>query len=103
MDLDAVLLRTLSRAERRKAALLSSWFFVTVATLWLLKPVRVASLLVHLGAVETPYVRLAGVVVVGCVVTFYSWIVNHLSRIGIVRWAHLLFAGLLLGFWLAPT
>ena len=101
MDLDALLLRGLTRQERLKGALLSGWFFVTVATLWLLKPVRVASLLVHLGAVETPYVRLAGVVGVAGVVAFYSWIVNRLTRVAVVRWAHLLFAGALFLFWLA--
>ena len=101
MRLDSLLLRGLSREQRVKAALLSAWFFVTVATLWLLKPVRVASLLVHLGAVETPYVRLAGVVTVAVVVTFYSWIVNRLSRVSMVRWAHGVFAALLLLFWIA--
>ncbi|MGZ3454371.1 MAG: Npt1/Npt2 family nucleotide transporter, partial [Polyangiales bacterium] len=101
MNFDAVLLRGLTRDQRVKAALLSAWFFVTVATLWLLKPVRVASLLVHLGAVETPYVRLAGVVTVAVVVTFYSWVVNRLSRVGVVRWAHLIFAATLLLFWIA--
>jgi hypothetical protein len=49
-------IRGLGRQERIKALLLSGWFFVSVATLWLLKPVRVASLLAHLGAAETPYV-----------------------------------------------
>jgi len=101
MSLDTVLLRGLTRAQRIKAALLGAWFFGTVATLWLLKPVRVASLLVHLGAVETPYVRLAGVATVALVVTFYSWIVNRLSRVAMVRWAHLIFSALLLLFWIA--
>jgi len=101
VSLDALLLRGLTRVQRLKAALLCSWFFVTVATLWLLKPVRVAALLVHLGAVETPYVRLAGVATVALVVTFYSWIVNRLSRVAMVRWAHLLFAAALLAFWIA--
>ncbi|MGZ6096600.1 MAG: Npt1/Npt2 family nucleotide transporter, partial [Polyangiales bacterium] len=53
------------------------------------------------GAVETPYVRLAGVVTVAVVVTFYSWVVNRLSRVGVVRWAHLIFAATLLLFWIA--
>lgn len=101
MNFDAVLLRGLTRDQRVKAGLLSAWFFVTVATLWLLKPVRVASLLVHLGAVETPYVRLAGVVTVALVVTLYSWVVNRLSRVDVVRWAHLVFAAVLVGFWIA--
>jgi AAA family ATP:ADP antiporter len=101
VNLDALLLRGLTHTQRVKAGLLCAWFFVTVATLWLLKPVRVASLLVHLGAVETPYVRLAGVATVAVVVTFYSWVVNRLTRVGVVRWANLVFAGLLLAFWIA--
>jgi AAA family ATP:ADP antiporter len=101
MNFDAVLLRGLTREQRLKAALLSAWFFVSVATLWLLKPVRVASLLVHLGAVETPYVRLAGVATVAVVVTLYSWVVNRLARVQVVRWAHLVFAAVLVAFWIA--
>ena len=81
--------------------MLSAWFFLTVATLWILKPVRVASLLVHLGATETPYVRLAGVATIGVVVTLYSIALDHLSRAAVVRWSSLLFAGLLVVFWVA--
>src|SRR5580704_12063080 len=77
--------RALDRTERIKAALLSSWFFVTVAALWLLKSVRGASLLAHLGARETPYVRLAGVAGVAVTVMFYSVAVKRLSRVNIVR------------------
>jgi len=92
--------RPLSRDERIKAALLSSWFFVTVATLWLLKPVRVATLLVHLGALETPYVRLAAVGVVGMIVALYSLVVNRVSRVQLVRLANVAFAVLLVAFWM---
>jgi AAA family ATP:ADP antiporter len=91
--------RPLTRDERTKAALLSSWFFVTVAILWLLKPVRVATLLVHLGALETPYVRLAAVGVVGIVVALYSFVVNRVSRVQLVRLANVSFAVVLVVFW----
>jgi AAA family ATP:ADP antiporter len=101
MTLETVVLKGLSRRQKQKAALLFSWFFLTIATLWLLKPVRVAALLVHLGAQETPYVRLAGVACVAVVVAFYSWIVNKLSRVGVVVWANIVFGLVLLGFWLA--
>ena len=89
------------KPARVKGALLCAWFFVTVATLWLLKPVRVSSLLVHLGAAETPYVRLASVAIVFVVVMFYTWAVDRLTRIAIVRWSHGLFAALLVAFWVA--
>jgi ATP:ADP antiporter, AAA family len=101
MDFGAIFLKGLGREQRIKAALLSSWFFLTVATLWILKPVRVASLLVHLGSTETPYVRLASVATMAVVVMGYSHVVNRLSRIGVVRWANLLFVGLLIAFWVA--
>ncbi len=101
MDFGAIALRDLDRGQRSKGALLSSWFFLTVATLWLLKPVRVASLLAHLGAVETPYVRLAGVVTVALVVVLYSAIVDRLSRVAVVRWANGICGVLLLLFWVA--
>jgi AAA family ATP:ADP antiporter len=99
MTLEMLVLRGLTRRQLQKAALLFSWFFLTIATLWLLKPVRVAALLVHLGAAETPYVRLAGVAMVGVVVAFYSWIVNRLSRVGVAVWANVVFALVLLAFW----
>lgn len=100
-DLGTIFLRGLDRPLKIKAALLSSWFFVTVATLWLLKPIRVASLLAHLGATETPYVRLAGVVTLALVVLAYTAVVGRLSRIKTVHVATLGFAGLLLAFWIA--
>lgn len=81
--------------------LLSLWFFVTITTLWLLKPIRVASLLAHLGAAETPYVRLAGVVVVGVVVFVYSAVVNRVQRVTLIRASGLLFASVLVAFALA--
>jgi AAA family ATP:ADP antiporter len=101
MTLETLVLRGLTNRQKKKAALLFSWFFLTIATLWLLKPVRVAALLVHLGAKETPYVRLLGVVCVAVVVAFYSWVVNKLSRMGVVVWANVVFGLVLLAFWLA--
>lgn len=101
MNFGAIALKDLDPSQRLKGALLSSWFFLTVATLWLLKPVRVASLLAHLGAVETPYVRLAGVVTVALVVMLYSAIVDRLSRVAVVRWTNGICAVLLLLFWVA--
>jgi len=101
VDLGAIFLTRLDRHQRIKGALLAAWFFLTVATLWVLKPVRVASLLAHLGATETPYVRIAGVITIGVVVAIYSRVVDRLTRIAVVRWSHLLFAGVLLVFWIA--
>lgn len=92
-------LRSLTGPERVKGALLSAWFFVTIATLWLLKPVRTASLLTHLGAGELPYVRFGAVVGVGLVVLAYSRLVNRYSRVDVVRGAAVVFAAVLLAFW----
>jgi ATP:ADP antiporter, AAA family len=91
----------LTRAERTKAALLASWFFSSITTLWLLKPVRTAALIAHLGSAELPYVRFGTLVAVGIVVMLYSRAVNHFSRLDVVRGASALFALVLLGFWLA--
>jgi AAA family ATP:ADP antiporter len=101
MDLGAFFLAGVDRHGRIKGIVLSSWFFLTVATLWLLKPVRVASLLAHLGATETPYVRLAGVVAIAFVVGAYSMVINRLTRIGVVQWANALFGAVLVLFWIA--
>jgi ATP:ADP antiporter, AAA family len=96
----SVLLR-LSSSERLKAALLSGWFFLTIAALWLLKPVRTASLLVHLEASELPYLRFGAVIGVGVVVLAYSRAVNHFSRLNVVRGSSSIFALVLLVFWAA--
>jgi ATP:ADP antiporter, AAA family len=93
-------LRELSSAERLKAGLLSAWFFSTITALWLLKPVRTASLLVHLGAGELPYLRFGAVIAVGLVVLAYSRLVNHLSRLDIVRGSSSLCAAVLIVTWL---
>lgn len=93
----------LSGAERRKALLLCLWFSLTITTLWVLKPVRSASLLAHLGAGELPYVRFGTVLVVGGVVALYSRAVDRMTRVSVARNAHWLFAAVLLLFWVALT
>lgn len=94
-------LRTLTREQRLKAVMLSSWFFVTITTLWLLKPIRQASLLAHLGAAELPYVRFGAVLAVAVVVVGYSRIVDRLTRLQIARGASIVFAAALLAIWIA--
>ena len=93
--------RPLSRSERLKAGLLSAWFFSSIAAMWLLKPVRTASLLAHLGAAELPYLRFGSVAAVGLVVLAYSRIVNRVSRRDLVIGSSSLFAVVLFAFWLA--
>jgi AAA family ATP:ADP antiporter len=99
VSLATISLQGLDGRQRLKAALLSSWFFVVVATLWLLKPVRAASLLANLGAAETPYVRLAGVVTIVIVVMLYTAVVDRMSRVAVIRVVNLLFGLVLLAFW----
>jgi AAA family ATP:ADP antiporter len=94
-------LRSLSIDERWKAGILFAWFFVVITTLWLLKPIRQASLLTHLGSGEIPYVRLGSVVVVAIVVAVYSRSVDRLTRIQVARGASLLFSLVLVGFWIS--
>ena len=77
--------RGLSRAERLKVALLSTWFFAAITALWLLKPIRTASLLAHLGATELPWLRFGTVLAVALVVLGYSRVVNRVSRLDVVR------------------
>lgn len=94
-------LREMTGPERAKAALLGTWFFLVITTLWLLKPIRNASLLAHLGSGETPYVRLGSVVVVALVVAAYSRVVDRLSRLQVAAGASLLFSAVLVAFWSA--
>jgi AAA family ATP:ADP antiporter len=94
-------LRALSRTERSKAMILFSWFFLTISTLWLLKPIRQASLLAHLGAAELPYVRFGSVIAVAIVVAIYSRFVDRLTRLQLARGAGIVFALCLIAFWIA--
>lgn len=94
-------MREMTGPERTKAALLSGWFFLAITTLWLLKPIRNASLLAHLGSGEIPYVRLGSVVAVAVVVAIYSRIVDRLTRLEVAAGASLLFSAVLLAFWVA--
>jgi ATP:ADP antiporter, AAA family len=91
----------LTPAERLKATLLFSWFFTSITTLWLLKPIRTATLLVHLGAEELPYLRFGSVAGVALVVLVYSWVVNRYTRLDIVRGSALIFALVLALFWIS--
>jgi ATP:ADP antiporter, AAA family len=93
--------RPFTRAEGVKIGLLATWFFLTITTLWLLKPVRTASLLSHLGAAELPYLRFGSLIGVGLVVLVYSHLVNRLSRLDVVRGSCAIFASVLVLFWLA--
>lgn len=86
-------------ARRAKVVLLSSWFFVTITNLWLLKPIRQASLLAHLGSQETPWVRLASVAVVAAVVLVYSRVADRASRLQLAVGMNLACAGILATFW----
>jgi|GEM_PF-5463849 AAA family ATP:ADP antiporter len=87
--------------ERLTAALLFSWFFLVITTLWLLKPIRQASLLAHLGSSEIPAVRLGSVLVVALVVAGYSRLVDRLSRLQVAAGASLLFSGCIVLLWAA--
>jgi AAA family ATP:ADP antiporter len=93
--------RGLTPGERVKAGILSGWFFLLIANLWLLKPLRQASLLAHLGARELPYARLGAIVVVAIVVAIYSRLVDRLSRVQVARGASIAFGAVLALFWLA--
>jgi AAA family ATP:ADP antiporter len=90
---------TVDGSRSRRAFLLGAWFFLTIANLWLLKPVRTASLLAHLGSAETPWVRLASALFVGVVVLGYSRLVDRTSRLGIAAGANIVCAVVLLTVW----
>ncbi|HVK86933.1 MAG TPA: Npt1/Npt2 family nucleotide transporter [Kofleriaceae bacterium] len=93
--------RSLSGRERAKAGILFSWFFLMITTLWLLKPIRQASLLAQLGPTELPYARLGAVVAVALVVLVYSRVVDRLTRLQVASGANVVFAGVLIAFWIA--
>jgi ATP:ADP antiporter, AAA family len=93
--------RPLTNSERLEGTLLAVWFFVITMTLWLLKPIRTAALLTHLGAEELPWLRLASVFVVGVVVLGYSTVVSRLSRLAVVLAANGLFFTLITLLWAA--
>jgi hypothetical protein len=73
------------RREPLQVALMSAWFFVITAGLWLLEPVRTAALLSHLGFAQLPILRFSSVLVVGLVVLGYSRVVNRMSRLQVTQ------------------
>jgi ATP:ADP antiporter, AAA family len=90
-----------SPRERVEITILSAWFFVITMTLWLLKPIRTAALLEHLGSEELPNLRLGSVLVVGLVVLGYSRVVNRLSRLQLTLAASAVFTVLIASVWMA--
>jgi AAA family ATP:ADP antiporter len=78
---------------------LSLWFFAVTMAIWLLKPIRTAALLTHLGSGELPMLRLGSVAVVGVGVLGYSRIVNRLSRVQVTLGSSGAFAILILSVW----
>lgn len=93
--------RAIGREQWLKVGLLFSWFFCAISAFWLLEPVRVAALLSHLGAAETPYLKIASMVAVAVVVAVYSRVVDKVSRKNLALGVAALFAGLFVAFWLA--
>lgn len=91
----------LTPGERLKVTLLFTWFFTSITTLWLLKPIRTASLLVHLGAEELPYLRFGSVAGVALVVLAYSRVVNRFTRLDVVRGSSVIFGAVLALFWVS--
>ena len=91
----------LTPVERTKAMLLSGWFFLTTMTLWLLKPVRQAWLLAHLGPAELPYVRFGAVLAVTVVVMLYTRLLDRVTRLQVAAGASTIFATLLVAVWIA--
>jgi AAA family ATP:ADP antiporter len=93
--------RKLTARERAKAAILAGWFFLLITNLWLLKPIRQASLLAHLGPGELPYARFGAVIAVAIVVAIYTRLVDRLTRLQVARGASIVFGVVLIAFWLA--
>lgn len=85
--------------RRRRVFVLATWFFLTITNLWLLKPVRTASLLAHLGSAETPWVRLSSAAIVAIIVLGYSRIVDRATRLGVAVGANVVCAVLLFTTW----
>ena len=91
----------LSRVETAKASLLSAWFFLTRRDALAAQVGARDRAVIHLGARETPYVRLAGVAAVGAAVLAYSIATSRVSRIALVRATCAAFAVALLASWIA--
>jgi AAA family ATP:ADP antiporter len=95
------IMRRTTKDERIKIALLGSWFFTTIAIVWILKAFRTGSLLAHLGAAELPYVRFGAVAAVALTVAIYSRIADRCSRVQLASGASVIFAAVLVAFWSA--
>lgn len=95
--------RVVGREGFAKVVLLFTWFLLVITAFWMLKPVRVASLLSRLGAAETPYVKIASMLTVAGVVALYSRVVDRVSRLRLALGVSLIFSGLFAFVWAAMS
>jgi ATP/ADP translocase len=69
--------------EAVTAILMFSYSFLSMTAYNILKPVTRSKFISDIGAANLPYVQLAAGVIIGLIMTGYSWMVSRLPR----RWS----------------
>ena len=79
--------------------LMFAYSFLAMAAYNILKPVTRSKFITDLGADNLPYVLLAAGIIIGVLMTGYTWIVSRLPKNGALAITQLGMAGMLVGFW----
>lgn len=87
------------KEEAAGAALMFSYSFLAMTAYNILKPVTRSKFISDLGADNLPYVLLAAGVIIGILMTGYSWLVARLPRSGALPITQVGMAAVLFGFW----
>jgi len=80
-------------------AMMFAYSFLAMTAYNILKPVTRSAFIKDLGADNLPYVLLASGVIIGVLMTGYSWVVARLPRRSALAIIQLLMAAVLVGFW----
>ncbi len=87
------------REEGAGVVLMFAYSFLAMSAYNIIKPVTRSKYISDLGADNLPYVLLAAGLIIGVLMTGYSWIVSRLPRNGALPITQVGMAGLLIVFW----
>src|SRR5918994_3117713 len=87
------------KEETAGLALMFAYSFLAMTAYNILKPVTRSAFIKDLGADNLPYVLLVSGLIIGVLMTAYSWIIARLPRRSALAIVQLGMAATLIGFW----
>ncbi|HVL67718.1 MAG TPA: Npt1/Npt2 family nucleotide transporter [Vicinamibacterales bacterium] len=89
----------LRKEESAGVLLMFAYSFLAMTAYNIIKPITRSKYISDLGAENLPYVLLAAGLIIGVLMTGYTWIVSRLPRQGAIALTQIGMAGMLAGFW----